>query len=211
MRPYEKPREPSSLALIELRKLMGMSQAEFAVKVLDVAPMTVSRLETVTPPHGDQLLRFMEIAEAEALRVIRHRDISEISARSAEFEKIASDFRNLYARETVGKAGGSALIGAYLIEIQAKLATAKQTGDFAAMRALVADAAKVIASASFQLEALRELVGVLEDQHKKASEKGIRSEAKWHSTDARKSGGSSSSSAGSKSAKVRTRKAARSR
>lgn len=39
-----------------------MSQAEFAVKVLDVAPMTVSRMETTTPPRGEVLLKLAGIA-----------------------------------------------------------------------------------------------------------------------------------------------------
>lgn len=56
-------RDPASLALIELRKALKMSQAEFAIKLMDVAPITVYRLETTDPPRGDTLLRLAEIAD----------------------------------------------------------------------------------------------------------------------------------------------------
>jgi transcriptional regulator with XRE-family HTH domain len=57
-------RDPASMALIELRKVLKMSQAEFAIKLMDVAPITVYRLETGTvPPRGDTLLRLAEVAD----------------------------------------------------------------------------------------------------------------------------------------------------
>jgi transcriptional regulator with XRE-family HTH domain len=58
----EAGREPASLLLIELRRALGMSQAEFAIKLMDVAPITVYRLETTTPPRGDVLLQLADIA-----------------------------------------------------------------------------------------------------------------------------------------------------
>jgi len=62
MRPYAKARDDASAALIDLRAVFEMSQAEFAIKVMDLAPMTISRMETATPPRGDMLLKLSTIA-----------------------------------------------------------------------------------------------------------------------------------------------------
>jgi transcriptional regulator with XRE-family HTH domain len=56
-------RDPASLALIELRKVLKMSQAEFAIRLMNVAPITVYRLEKTDPPRGDTLLQLAEIAD----------------------------------------------------------------------------------------------------------------------------------------------------
>jgi transcriptional regulator with XRE-family HTH domain len=55
--------DPASLALVDLRKAMGLSQQKFAVEILDSAITTVSRYETGNPPpRGSVLLRLREVA-----------------------------------------------------------------------------------------------------------------------------------------------------
>jgi transcriptional regulator with XRE-family HTH domain len=87
MKEHRKQRNAASEALITLRTAMGMSQAQFAVMVLESAVTTVARYETSHPPQGDLLIRLAEIAEQHEL--IQLRDV----------------FRKLYFAETKGKAG----------------------------------------------------------------------------------------------------------
>src|SRR5262245_55370484 len=94
MRPYKKSRSEVSLALIRLRNALGMSQAEFAVTLLKMAPMTISRMETVSPPEGEMLFKLSQIAEGRAARGREH---------SQELWEIAEHFRVLYLQELVEK------------------------------------------------------------------------------------------------------------
>jgi transcriptional regulator with XRE-family HTH domain len=62
MTDHEKTRNAVSVALVELRKAMQMTQQRFAVEVLRTAIGTVARYETSDPPRGEVLLRLAAIA-----------------------------------------------------------------------------------------------------------------------------------------------------
>jgi hypothetical protein len=94
MRPYTKTRSEASVELIWLRKCLGLSQAEFAVKLLDVCPMTISRMETVNPPEGEMLFKLSQIAEDETMKG---------GANNEELWRLAERFRVMYLEELVGK------------------------------------------------------------------------------------------------------------
>jgi hypothetical protein len=100
----DKRRNPTSSALIELRKEMGMTQAQFAVLVLDTAITTISRYETTHPPQGDQILRFRDIAKEQAAREPKG------SEKHRAFVKLADLFSNLYVEDAMKKMGEHALI-----------------------------------------------------------------------------------------------------
>lgn len=100
----DKRRNPTSNALIELRKAMGMTQAKFAVLVLDTAITTVSRYETTHPPQGDQILRFREIAKEQAAREPKG------SEKHRAFVKLADLFSDLYHADATKKMVDQALI-----------------------------------------------------------------------------------------------------
>jgi len=57
-----KKRDEASETLIALRRAMGMTQAQFAVVVLETAVTTVARYETSHPPQHELLLRLANIA-----------------------------------------------------------------------------------------------------------------------------------------------------
>jgi transcriptional regulator with XRE-family HTH domain len=59
---YKKPRDAGSLALKDLRERMKLTQAQFAVQVLDTAVTTIARYETSHRPPGEVLLRLRSIA-----------------------------------------------------------------------------------------------------------------------------------------------------
>jgi hypothetical protein len=61
---YRKPRDAASLALIELRNKMGLTQAGLAVAFLKTAVTTVAKYETSHRPPTEMLLRLSEIAKA---------------------------------------------------------------------------------------------------------------------------------------------------
>jgi hypothetical protein len=73
---------------------MRMSQAKFAVLILDCANTTVGRYETTDPPHGDLLLHLARIAKDEAC-------LSQWSSAADRqtFVNLANHFRDLYAEE----------------------------------------------------------------------------------------------------------------
>jgi hypothetical protein len=93
----------------------------------------MSRYETTHPPKGDQLVRFMEIAEIEAGREPNRE-------RATELRRVSTDFSDVYVREMHEKVGGMKLsvplwnLHAFTTGLQAMLATAKQTGNFEEMR-----------------------------------------------------------------------------
>jgi transcriptional regulator with XRE-family HTH domain len=97
MRPYRKPRSPVSEALIRLRKVLNLSQAEFAVRLLEMAPMTVSRFETVSPPHGEVLLELSKVAADQ---------IGKVDGKAAQALRwYAHYFQSLYLEEMIKKVG----------------------------------------------------------------------------------------------------------
>jgi hypothetical protein len=87
MKEHRITRDAASEALIALRTAMEMTQAQFAVQVVDTAVTTIARWETTHPPQGDLLLRLGEIARQQGMPPLR------------DF------FRGLYAKEVLGKLG----------------------------------------------------------------------------------------------------------
>jgi transcriptional regulator with XRE-family HTH domain len=61
-------RHPASKALIEFREVLGMTQAEFANRLLKVAAITLSLYETTRPPDSELLRKLKGIAKREAER-----------------------------------------------------------------------------------------------------------------------------------------------
>jgi transcriptional regulator with XRE-family HTH domain len=90
-------RADTSEALVELRRAMNMSQAQFAVLVLDVAITTVARYETSHAPEGDLILRLARIAEDRA------RASAKGTAEQLAFVRLGSRFRELYLKDVIGK------------------------------------------------------------------------------------------------------------
>jgi transcriptional regulator with XRE-family HTH domain len=93
MEQHETPRHAASKAVIALRKALGMTQQELAVKVLKTAITTVARWETSHPPHGDALLKLADIAGRKGLFDIQYR------------------FRGLYLQEVYEKNGSTPYTG----------------------------------------------------------------------------------------------------
>jgi transcriptional regulator with XRE-family HTH domain len=71
MRKHRATRNEASATLVALRTAMKMSQAQFAVMVLETAVTTIARYETSHPPQGDLLLRLAAIAEKQGLNDLR--------------------------------------------------------------------------------------------------------------------------------------------
>jgi len=81
-----------------------MSQAQFAVLVLDCAITTVGRYETTHPPQGDLLLRLAKIAEQETFKEGRSPAEQEI------FNDLNGRFKELYIQDAREKLGGDMLM-----------------------------------------------------------------------------------------------------
>src|SRR4051794_29254 len=92
MRRREKPRDIASDALIALRTAMGLTQQDFAVKVMDNAAVsTIGRWETHGPPRGDTLLRFAQIADEQARVCTNLQDQLRFLLISGTFKKLYLD------------------------------------------------------------------------------------------------------------------------
>ena len=83
---------------------MKMTQAQFAVLVLDCAITTVARYETIQPPQGDVLLRLAKIAKQEAFKEGRSQAEQEI------FIYLEGRFQELYVQDAREKLGCSLLM-----------------------------------------------------------------------------------------------------
>src|ERR1700733_9958179 len=64
---------PTSEAIVTLRKRMGLSQQRFATEVLKGAISTLARYETSSPPHGEVLRQLAEVAKREGFLDLHHR------------------------------------------------------------------------------------------------------------------------------------------
>jgi transcriptional regulator with XRE-family HTH domain len=67
-RPVSRPRTAVQQALIELRRQLGITQLQLALKV-DVTPTTTARWETTHPPRGPTLERIASFAEGQGALV----------------------------------------------------------------------------------------------------------------------------------------------
>ena len=92
----DRTRHATSDALIALRQAMKMTQAQFAVLVLDSAITTVGRYETTHPPQGDLLLRLAKIAEQEAQK-------ERSPAEQEIFIHLKDRFKELYVQDLLEK------------------------------------------------------------------------------------------------------------
>lgn len=104
MKENNRTRHATSDVLIALRQAMKMSQAQFAVLVLDCAITTVGRYETTHPPQGDLLLRLAEIARQEAFEKGRS------PAEQQTFNDLRGRFKELYVEDAREKVGGDMLM-----------------------------------------------------------------------------------------------------
>jgi transcriptional regulator with XRE-family HTH domain len=110
MRRKGRERSTASKAVIELREALGLSQGEFASKVLLLSEISVARYETSHPPRGEQLLRLKEIADRQASWLLqkvedKRTDASEKDPRDLEkmltYVRLAERFASLYIEDLV--------------------------------------------------------------------------------------------------------------
>jgi hypothetical protein len=99
MKENDRTRHATSDALIALRQAMKMTQAQFAVLVLDCAITTVGRYETTHPPQGDLLLRLGKIAKQEANKQERS------AAERQIFIDLGDRFSELYVQDVHDRLG----------------------------------------------------------------------------------------------------------
>jgi transcriptional regulator with XRE-family HTH domain len=97
-------RKEASNAVVALRKLLGVTQQQFASEVLKVAISSVARWETKDPPHGETLIQLADIAERNGVG-LHH-------TKGQPFMELGSVFRRLYLDEVRANLGGGQIIGA---------------------------------------------------------------------------------------------------
>jgi hypothetical protein len=232
MRREGKSRHPASRKVIALREAMGLTQAQFAKDILQCAWGSVARWETTHPPRGDALLRFFDVAECEALSW-NHKanqkegtDHVEAYKKWDRFLNLAHGFLALYYEdllETVPRNFVTVGVSrwedshAYLLAkvwglegIVAAESLLSASDALQSKNPVKRDAAKAaLKQFARAVAALKQLPDEMPASRKKELTEAV--ESLWQSTDAVKRGGSSSSSAGSKSASRRTPGAGRPR
>jgi transcriptional regulator with XRE-family HTH domain len=211
MRRGGKERSPASRAVVDLREELGLSQARFAAEVMNLSWASIAKYETTHPPKGEQLVRLMEATLSQAKR--------SSEPRASALRAIADRFKSLYRSEVDAKANPSS---GDVQELAVRVSTAIQEISQRALslrKVTQADVDGIAKALREWLPAVKELAARAQDL-KRERDRNIEAldrlyaemqEKQWPSTSAVKHGGTSSSSAASRSAKAPTRKGARKR